>query len=42
MYDIYSAVPEEKRTLINSPVLNMKAIKNEVTGMMMLLKYKYK
>jgi len=36
MYDIYSAVPEEKRTLINSPVLLMKAIKNEVevNGMM--------
>jgi len=36
MYDIYSAVPEEKRKLINSPVLLMKAIKNEVevNGMM--------
>ena len=30
MYDIYSVVPEEKRILINSPILLRKAIKNEV------------
>jgi len=36
MYDIYSVIPEEKRLLINSPILQMKAIKNEVevNGMM--------
>ena len=30
MYDIYSVIPEEKRSLVNSPILQMKAIKNEV------------
>ena len=38
MYDIYSVIPEEKRTLINSPVLLMKAIKNEVTQQMIIFK----
>ena len=33
MYDIYSVIPEEKRLLINSPILQMKAIKNEVLSL---------
>ena len=33
MYDIYSVIPEEKRLLINSPILQMKAIKNEVVAL---------
>ena len=33
MYDIYSVIPEEKRLLVNSPILQMKAIKNEVVAL---------
>ena len=33
MYDIYSVIPEEKRSLVNSPILQMKAIKNEVVAL---------